>query len=200
MQHSTTGVVACAAIMTQTVDSCRPDRGKKRPVFALRFAAQAAISGPPEYPSTPKTLPVEIWGFLDKNEAIGFALPAFLRCRHTPVPGETAAAPEDTRARSRHQPARTLCGLWSPKRRITPSLSLLAPSRPPSWERQKGAAGVMGGGRGRAPPGSGFEGAEPLASPNVIHWVGWLPFITRCGPAPLSPPRPPADQPAGPAR
>ena len=45
----------------------------------------------------------------------------------------------------------------------------------------------MGG--GGSFPRSGFEGAEPLASPNVLRWVGWLPFITRCGPAPLSPPR-----------
>ena len=46
--------------------------------------------------------------------------------------------------------------LWSkasPKRRIAP---------------------VMGG-QGRAPPGRGSKGPEPLASPNVLHWVGWLP-------------------------
>ena len=35
-----------------------------------------------------------------------------------------------------------------------------------SREREKGAAGVMGG-QGGIPPGLGFEGAEPLASPNV---------------------------------
>jgi len=44
-------------------------------------------------------------------------------------------------------------------------------------------------GPGENSPWSGFEGAEPLASPNVLRWVGWLSFITRCGPAPLSPPR-----------
>ena len=37
------------------------------------------------------------------------------------------------------------------------------------------------GGQGETPPGRGFEGAEPLASSNVLHWVGWLPGTTRCG-------------------
>ena len=40
--------------------------------------------------------------------------------------------------------------------------------------------GVMGG-QGRAPPGRGSKGPEPLASPNVLHWVGWLPGTARCG-------------------
>ena len=31
------------------------------------------------------------------------------------------------------------------------------------------------GGQGRAPRGRGSKGPEPLASPNVLHWVGWLP-------------------------
>ena len=40
------------------------------------------------------------------------------------------------------------------------------------------------GGQGSAPSGRGFEGAEPLASPNVLHWVGWLPGTMRCGAGP----------------
>ncbi len=47
------------------------------------------------------------------------------------------------------------------------SPSLLAPSRPPSWEREKGAAGVMGG-QGRVPPGRGFEGAGAPRQPQCI--------------------------------
>ena len=43
------------------------------------------------------------------------------------------------------------------------------------------------GTRGKLPRSRGFEGAEPLASPNVIHWVAWLPFITRCGTGPAVP-------------
>ena len=43
------------------------------------------------------------------------------------------------------------------------------------------------GGQGSALPGRGFEGAEPLASPNVLHWVGWLPGTTRCGAGPAVP-------------
>ena len=57
----------------------------------------------------------------------------------------------------------------------------------PSRERETRAAGVMG--PGERSPGRGFEGAEPLASPNVIHWVGWLPFTTRCGAGLAAPPR-----------
>ena len=45
------------------------------------------------------------------------------------------------------------------------------------------------GARGELPRVGGSKGPEPLASPNVLRWVGWLSFITRCGPAPLSPPR-----------
>ncbi len=36
-------------------------------------------------------------------------------------------------------------------------------------------------GPGENSPRTGFEGAEPLASPSVLHWVGWLPGTTRCG-------------------
>ena len=49
------------------------------------------------------------------------------------------------------------------------------------------------GGQGDTPRQSGFEGAEPLASPNVLRWVGWLPFITRCGTGPAVPASPPGD-------
>ena len=60
------------------------------------------------------------------------------------------------------------CGRKLPRNAASPpSMSLLAASRPPSWEREKGAAGVMGG-QGRAPPGRGSKGPEPLASPQCI--------------------------------
>ena len=39
----------------------------------------------------------------------------------------------------------------------------------------------MMGGKGEFPPVGGSKGPEPLASPNVLHWVGWLPGTTRCG-------------------
>ena len=45
----------------------------------------------------------------------------------------------------------------------------------------------MGGGRGEFPPVGGSKGPEPLASPNVLHWVGWLPGTTRCGAGPAVP-------------
>ena len=48
----------------------------------------------------------------------------------------------------------------------------------------------MMGGKGEFPPVGGSKGREPLASPNVLHWVGWLPGTTRCGAglaAPASP-------------
>ncbi len=57
---------------------------------------------------------------------------------------------------------------------------------PSSREREKGAAAVMGG-RGEFPPVGGSKGPEPLASPNVLHWVGWLPGTTRCGAGPAVP-------------
>ena len=43
------------------------------------------------------------------------------------------------------------------------------------------------GGQGRVPPVGGSKGPEPLASPNVLHWVGWLPGTTRCGAGPAVP-------------
>ena len=45
----------------------------------------------------------------------------------------------------------------------------------------EGSGGGDGGARGEHSPVGGSKGPEPLASPNVLHWVGWLPFITRCG-------------------
>ena len=33
----------------------------------------------------------------------------------------------------------------------------------------------------------GSKGPEPLASPNVLHWVGWLPGTTRCAAGPAVP-------------
>ena len=36
------------------------------------------------------------------------------------------------------------------------------------------------GGQGEFPPVGGSKGPEPLASPNVLHWVGWLPGTERC--------------------
>ena len=86
-----------------------------------------------------------------------------------------------------------------------------APSRPRSWEREEGSGGGDGGARGELSPVGGSKGPEPLASPNVLHWVGWLPGTTRCGAGPAVPPRTArrtgrpssaaevrADQPAGP--
>ena len=54
-------------------------------------------------------------------------------------------------------------------------------------EREGTAAGVIGGARGALPPVGGSKGPEPLASPNVLHWVGWLPGTTRCGAGPAVP-------------
>ena len=67
------------------------------------------------------------------------------------------------------------------------SPSLLAPSRPRSWEREKGAAGVMEG-PGESSPRSGVRrGRSPSPAPMYVHWVGWLPFTTRCGAGPAVP-------------
>ena len=54
-------------------------------------------------------------------------------------------------------------------------------------EREGTAAGVIGGARGALPPVGGSKGPEPLASPNVLHWVGWLPGTSRCGAGPAVP-------------
>ena len=43
------------------------------------------------------------------------------------------------------------------------------------------------GGPGERSPGRGSKGPEPLASPNVLHWVGWLPGTTRCAAGPAVP-------------
>ena len=53
----------------------------------------------------------------------------------------------------------------------------------------EGSGGGDGGARGALSPVGGSKGPEPLASPNVIHWVGWLPFTTRCGAGLAAPPR-----------
>ena len=39
----------------------------------------------------------------------------------------------------------------------------------------------------KVPPVGGSKGPEPLASPNVLHWVGWLPGTTRCAAGPAVP-------------
>lgn len=98
------------------------------------LAAQAAISRPPAHPTTSKTLPGGISGFLDKNEAKGFALPAFLGCRHTPVPRKSAAVPAGPRARRRHQSPRTWCGSWSEAlRESVEGVPLVRTRRPSAW-------------------------------------------------------------------
>ena len=51
----------------------------------------------------------------------------------------------------------------------------------------EGSGGGDGGARGALSPIGGSKGPEPLASPSVIHWVGWLPFTTRCGTGPAVP-------------
>ena len=38
-------------------------------------------------------------------------------------------------------------------------------------------------------PVGGSKGPEPLASLNVLRWVGWLPGTTRCGTGLAAPPR-----------
>ena len=54
----------------------------------------------------------------------------------------------------------------------------------------EGSGGGDGGARGALPPLEGSKGPEPLASPNVLHWVGWLPGTTRCGAGPAVPASP----------
>ena len=39
----------------------------------------------------------------------------------------------------------------------------------------EGSGGGDGGVRGELSPVGGSKGPELLASPNVLHWVGWLP-------------------------
>ena len=87
------------------------------------------------------------------------------------------------------------CGRKLPRNAASPpSLSLLAPSRPPSWEREKGAAGVMGGQRG-VPPGRGFEGAGAPRQPQCITLGRLAPRHyavrrrPRCPASPGAPPR-----------
>ena len=55
----------------------------------------------------------------------------------------------------------------------------------------EGSGGGDGGARGALSPVGGSKGPEPLASASVLHWVGWLPFTTRCGAGPAAPPRTP---------
>ena len=38
----------------------------------------------------------------------------------------------------------------------------------------EGEGGGLMGARGELPPIGGSKGPQPLASPNVLHWVGWL--------------------------
>ena len=54
-------------------------------------------------------------------------------------------------------------------------------------EEGEGSGGGDGGARGELSPVGGSKGPEPLASPNVLHWVGWLPGTTRCGAGPAVP-------------
>ena len=51
----------------------------------------------------------------------------------------------------------------------------------------EGSGGDDGGARGELSPVGGLKGPEPLASPNVLHWVGWLPGTARCGAGPAVP-------------
>ena len=51
----------------------------------------------------------------------------------------------------------------------------------------EGSRGGGEGPRGELSPVGGSKGPEPLASPNVLHWVGWLPGTTRCGAGPAVP-------------
>ena len=51
----------------------------------------------------------------------------------------------------------------------------------------EGSGGGDRGARGALSPVGGSKGPEPLASPNVLHWVGWLPFTSRCGAGPAVP-------------
>ena len=81
------------------------------------------------------------------------------------------------------------CGRKLPRNAASPpSLSLLAPSRPPSWEGQKRAAGVMGG-PGERSPGSGFEGAGAPRQPQCITLGRLAPPKRGAAPAPLYQPR-----------
>ena len=115
-------------------------------------------------------------------------LPVGGRSLHSDPWREGGQIGSDARRDGSHHQRPAPCRATRPTRPLTPapSLSLLAPSRPPSWEREKGAAGVMGG-PGESSPGRGSKGPEPLASPNVLHWVGWLPGTTRCGAGPAVP-------------
>ena len=50
----------------------------------------------------------------------------------------------------------------------------------------EGSGGGDGGARGELSPVGGSKGPEPLASPNVLHWVGGSPALRGAAPAPLS--------------
>ena len=51
----------------------------------------------------------------------------------------------------------------------------------------EGSGGGDGGAGGALSPVGGSKGPEPLASPNVLHWVGWFPGTTRCDTGPAVP-------------
>ena len=73
--------------------------------------------------------------------------------------------------------------LWSkvsPKRRIAPVAVASGAIEASVMGEGEGSGGGDEGARGGLPAVGGFEGAEPHASPNEIHWVGWLPDTTRC--------------------
>ena len=80
--------------------------------------------------------------------------------------------------------------LWSkasPKVRITPVAVPSGAIEASVMGEGEGSCGGDGGARGELPPVGGSKGPEPLASPNVLHWVGWLPGTTRCGAGPAVP-------------
>ena len=82
--------------------------------------------------------------------------------------------------------------LWSkgsPKRRITPVAVASRAIEASVMGEGEGSGGGDGGARGELSPVGGSKGREPLASPNVLHWVGWLPGTSRCGAGLAAPPR-----------
>ena len=79
--------------------------------------------------------------------------------------------------------------MWSkafPKRRIRP-VAVASRAIEASVMGEGEGSGGDDGGQGRVPPVGGSKGPEPLASPNVLHWVGWLPGTTRCAAGPAVP-------------
>ena len=78
-----------------------------------------------------------------------------------------------------------------PERRITPVAVASGAIEVSVMGEGEGSGGGDGGARGDLSPVGGSKGPEPLASPNVIHWVGWLPGTSRCGAGLAAPPRTP---------